>query len=129
MAGLAAAIYQGPCSGHGVGAGASHHPGLGGGLLPNCPHPSLSPTIKPVAMPAVNAVAIWPPLMQAPFSPLTGFVFFINKHHPIIDQDLLTTHPTPTQFTTSSIGYKCFTTLSTPLGGVQWVLQRVEKRQ
>ena len=114
-AGLAAAIYMGPDSGHGTGAGASHHPGLGGGLLPNCPHPSLSPTIKPVAMPAVNAVAIWPPLMQAPFSPLTGIrTVFINKNYPIVDQDLLTTHPTPTQFTTSSIGDKCFTTLSTP---------------
>ena len=132
MAGLAAAIYQGPCSGHGCGVApvpgvpgapsappaggtASHHPGLGGGLLPNCPHPSLSPTIKPVAMPAVNAVAIWPPLMQAPFTPLTATRnVFINKAYPIIDQDLLTTHPTPTQFTTSSIGYKCFTTLNTP---------------
>ena len=90
-AGLAAAIYMGPDSGHGTGAGGSHHPGLGGGLLPNCPHPSLSPTIKPVAMPAVNAVAIWPPLMQAPFSPLTGIrTVFINKNYPIVDQDLLT---------------------------------------
>ena len=85
MAGLAAALYMGPDSGHGTGAGASHHPGLGGGLLPNCPHPSLSPTIKPVALPAVNAVAIWPPLMQAPFSPLTAVRnVFINKTHPIL---------------------------------------------
>ena len=115
MAGLAAAIYQGPDSGHGVGCGASHHPGLGGGMLPNCPHPSLSPTIKPSAMPAVNAVAIWPPLMQAPLTPLTALrTVFINTAFPIVDQDLLTLHPTPTQFTTSSVGDKCFVTLNTP---------------
>ena len=115
MAGLMAAIYMGTCSGHGTGTGASHHPGLGGGTLPNCPHPSLSPTIKPSPLPATNAVAIWPPLAQTPLTPLTAIRnVFINKKYPIINEDLLTTHPTPTQFTTTSVGYKCLTTLNTP---------------
>ena len=116
MPGLNAGIFMGTCSGHGTGAGASHHPGLGGGVLPNCPHPSLSPTVVPVPLPATNAVAIWATLPQLPLGVAKAAAarVFINKMVPIVDQDLLTTHPTPTQFATTSVGYKCFTVRNTP---------------
>ena len=61
-----AALYMGTDSGHGVGTGSSHHPGLGGGVLPNCPHPSLSPTVVPRPVQAMNATTIWPPHPQLP---------------------------------------------------------------
>ena len=35
---IGAALFKGNCSGHGTGSGSSHHPGLGGGILSNCPH-------------------------------------------------------------------------------------------
>jgi|TARA_B100000035_G_C21032826_1_gene569282 hypothetical protein len=116
MAGLMAGIFMGSCSGHGTGAGASHHPGLGGGILPNCPHPSLSPTIVASPLPAVNAVAIWPPTPQQPLGVAKAVAarVFINKKVPIVDQDLLIPHPTPTQFTTTSVGKKCLTVRNTP---------------
>lgn len=111
----AAALYQGPCSGHGVGSGSSHHPGLGGGVLPNCPHPSLSPTIKPKSVALMNATTIWPPLDQKPATPLGALrTVVINGILPIVDQDILTPHPTPTQHSTTSVGKECFTTLNTP---------------
>ena len=109
-------LYMGTCSGHGTGTGASHHPGLGGGTLPNCPHPSLSPTVVASPLPATNAVAIWPPTAQLPQGVANAKVarVFVNKLVPICDQDILTPHPTPTQFTTTSVGYKCLTTRNTP---------------
>ena len=116
MPGLMAGIFQGTCSGHGTGVGASHHPGLGGGTLPNCPHPSLSPTIVASPLPATNAVAIWPPIAQLPLGVAKAVAarVFINQMVPIVDQDILTPHPTPTQFTTTSVGFKCLTVLNTP---------------
>lgn len=116
MPGLMAGIFQGTCSGHGTGVGASHHPGLGGGTLPNCPHPSLSPTIVASPLPATNAVAIWPPIAQLPLGVAKAVAarVFINQMVPIVDQDILTPHPTPTQFTTTSVGPKCLTVRNTP---------------
>ena len=98
-AGTGAALYMGSDSGHGVGVGASHHPGLGGGVLPNCPHPSLSPTVVPRSVNSMDATTIWPPHPQLPAGPYLRTVI-INGQLPIIDQDILTPHPTPTQHTT-----------------------------
>ena len=109
----AAALFQGVCSGHGVGSGSTHHPGLGGGMLPNCPHPSLSPTINPKSVALMNATTIWPPTAQLPLTPIVRNVI-INGIIPIVDQDILTPHPTPTQHVTMSTGYKCFTVRNTP---------------
>jgi len=110
---IGAALYMGTCSGHGCGCGSSHHPGLGGGMLSPCPHPSLSPAVVPKPVQAMNATTLWPPMAQLP---LTGGVtnVIINKMVPIIDQDILTPHPTPVVHTTSSVGYKCAVTLGTP---------------
>ena len=98
-AGTGAALYMGSDSGHGVGVGASHHPGLGGGVLPNCPHPSLSPTVVPRSVNSMDATTIWPPHPQLPAGPYLRTVI-INGQLPIIDQDILIPHPTPTQHTT-----------------------------
>ena len=114
-AGTGAAIYSGNDSGHGTGVGGSHHPGLGGGTLSPCPHPPLLPAIKPKTVTLMNSVLIWPPTPQLPLNPLTGIrTVFINNLFPIVDQDMLTPHPTPTQLTTTSIGYQCATTVNTP---------------
>ena len=108
-----AALYMGTCSGHGVGSGSCHHPGLGGGILGGCPHPSLYPAIVPKPVAAMNATTIWPPIAQLPNGPTVTNVV-INGKIPIVDQDILTPHPTPTQHLTMSVGYKCFTTRNTP---------------
>ena len=112
-AGTGAALYMGSDSGHGVGVGASHHPGLGGGVLPNCPHPSLSPTVVPRTVNSMDATTIWPPHPQLPAGPYLRTVI-INGQLPIIDQDILIPHPTPTQHTTTSVGFKCLTVRNTP---------------
>ncbi|WLW36913.1 structural protein [Synechococcus phage S-8S29] len=127
-----AALFTGSCSGHGVGVGlasaaagatpekkkgVSHHPGLGGGMVPVCPHISLDPRIVPKSVPEVSAVGVWPPTPQLPLyaaSWATTARVFINKLVPICDGDMLTPHPTPSVFTTSSVGYKCKVTLPTP---------------
>lgn len=111
----AAALFQGVCSGHGVGSGSSHHPGLGGGVLSPCPHVSLSPQIKALPVAAMNATTIWPPIAQLPATPLGALrTVVINGILPIVDQDILTPHPTPTQHTTTSVGKECITVLNTP---------------
>ena len=76
-----AALYMGTDSGHGVGTGSSHHPGLGGGVLPNCPHPSLSPTIVPRPVQAMNATTIWPPHPQLPAGPYLRTVIIRSLLH------------------------------------------------
>lgn len=97
MAAGAAGIYLGPCSGHGVGSGSTHHPGLGGSVLPGCMMPPLDPKIVPKTVMLMNATTLWPPLLQAPATPLgAARNVYINKIIPIIDQDILTPHPTPT---------------------------------
>ena len=110
---LGAALYMGVDSGHGVGCGSSHHPGLGGGTLSPCPHPSLAPQVVPKPVVAMNATTIWPPHAQTPAGPYLRTVI-INGKMPICDQDLLIPHPTPVQHTTTSVGFKCFCTVSTP---------------
>jgi hypothetical protein len=95
MAAGAAGIYLGPCSGHGVGSGSTHHAGLGGSVLPGCMMPPLDIKIVPRSVALMNATTSWLPLLQAPIATLKRTVF-INKILPITDQDLLTTHPTLT---------------------------------
>ena len=78
--------------------------------------PSLSPTVVASPLPATNAVAIWrTPTAQLPQGVANAKVarVFVNKLVPICDQDILTPHPTPTQFTTTSVGYKCLITGNT----------------
>ncbi len=114
MAGNAgAALYMGTCSGHGTGCCSSHHPGLGGGILGGCPHASLAPQIVPKPVQAMNATTLWPPTPQLPNGPYLRTVI-INGIMPIIDQDILIPHPTPSVHSTSSAGYKCFVTRVTP---------------
>tara|TARA_Y100001963_G_scaffold149236_1_gene228357 strand:- start:408 stop:959 length:552 start_codon:yes stop_codon:yes gene_type:complete len=110
---LGAALYMGVDSGHGVGCGSSHHPGLGGGTLSPCPHPSTAPQVVPKPVAAMNATTIWPPHAQTPAGPYLRTVI-INGKMPICDQDLLIPHPTPVQHTTTSVGFKCFCTVNTP---------------
>jgi|TARA_B100001094_G_scaffold258634_1_gene258481 hypothetical protein len=90
----AAALFMGTCSGHGTGCGSTHHAGLGGGVLPGCMKPPKDPKIVPRAVKQMDAVTIWPPTPQTPLTAITRNVL-INRILPIIDQDLLITHPTP----------------------------------
>jgi hypothetical protein len=92
----AAALYMGTCSGHTAGAsGSTHHPGLGGPILPGCTMPPLDPKIVPMPVQAMNATTLWPPTPQTSLLDLTRTVR-INLLGPILDQDLLIPHPTPT---------------------------------
>ena len=96
MAAGAAGIYKGPCSGHGTGSGSTHHPGLGGSTLPGCIMPPMDMKIVPKSVGLMNATTLWPPLLQAPATPLGALRnVFINGVIPIVDQDILTPHPTP----------------------------------
>ena len=114
MSKQAAALFMGSCSGHGKGNGATFQPGHGGGMVPGCPHSSLDPKINSVPLPANEPVASWPPTPQTPLGAPTVTNVVINGKIPIVDQDMLTPHPTPTQFVTQSVGYKCAVTLNTP---------------
>jgi hypothetical protein len=109
-------LFMGNCSGHGLGSGSSHHPGLGGGTLPNCPHVPLDPRIKAVDVKAMDAVTLWPPIAQLPLGVAKAAAarVVVNGKIPMVDQDILTPHPTPTQHTTTSTGDKCFVTLNSP---------------
>lgn len=114
--GMGAALYMGNCTGHGTGIGGSFQPGHGGGMVPGCPHSPMDPRISIKPLKVNNATAIWPPMAQLP-SAVPGALaarVLINKKIPIVDQDILTPHPTPTIYTTSSVGDKCAVTLSTP---------------
>jgi hypothetical protein len=99
-----AGIYRGSCTGHGIGAAA------GGPLAQHPTQSSLcltaacgDPAIK---LPLVqkNAQCYWPPTPLVPMPPavvgsaLQGVVL-INKIVPILDQDLLTYHISPTMNT------------------------------
>ena len=115
-----AALFQGVDSGHGTGpGGVSHHPGLGGGNIPVCPHISLDTRVVPKPLIEVDKVAVWPPISQLPLGVAKAAAnpqgkVVINGQVPIVDQDILIPHPTPTQFTTTSTGDKCLVTLPTP---------------
>jgi hypothetical protein len=116
MAVGAAALFMGTCTGHGKGNGAKFMPGHGGGMVPVCPHVTLDPRITKVPLPKNEPTASWPPIAQAPLG--VGFAVAarvtINNKVPIVDGDELTPHPTPTQYITVSVGYKCKTVLNTP---------------
>ena len=107
---------MGTCSGHGKGGGCTFQPGHGGGMVPGCPHTSLDPRISSVPLIANEAVAVWPPISQLPLGVAKAAAarVVINGKIPIVDGDILTPHPTPTQFVTQSIGDKCSVTLNTP---------------
>lgn len=114
--GMGAALYMGNCTGHGTGVGGSFQPGHGGGMVPGCPHSPLDPRINVRPVATNSATAIWPPTPQLPLG-VAGAVaarVVINKLVPIVDQDILIPHPTPTIYTTSSVGDKCAITLPTP---------------
>lgn len=102
-----AALYAGTCTGHGTGTGSSHHPGLGGGVLPGppCPLPSgYDPRVVPQTVLAMNATTLWPPTPQLPLTPLGALRnVVINGILPIVDLDLLTPHPTPTIHTVTVV--------------------------
>ena len=102
-----AALYAGTCTGHGTGTGSSHHPGLGGGVLPGppCPLPSgYDPRVVPQSVAAMNATTLWPPTPQLPLTPLGALRnVVINGILPIVDLDLLTPHPTPTIHTVTVV--------------------------
>jgi len=110
------ALFMGTCSGHGKGNGCTFHPGHGGGTISPCPHTPLDLKINKVPLIANEPVATWPPIPQAPLGVAIAAAarVFVNKKIPIVDGDILTPHPTPTQFITTSVGDKCFVQLSTP---------------
>ena len=100
----AAALYMGTCSGHGTGSGSSHHPGLGGGIQPKCTFPANTDVkVVPKTVMLMNATTLWPPTPQRSVTELVRTVR-INAIGPILDQDILIPHPTPTMHTVSYTG-------------------------
>jgi len=92
----AAALFMGTCSGHVSGAsGSTHHPGLGGPILPDCIKPPMDTKIIPKSVEEMNATTLWPPTPQTSLTELARTVR-INSLGPILDQDLLIPHPTTT---------------------------------
>ena len=110
---LGAALYMGTCSGHGKGAGGTAHPGHCGGTLGGCPHPPMRGDMGKKTVMIGDPVISWPPMAQTPKGPTVTNVV-INGKIPIVNGDELTPHPTCTVLTTTSTGYKCFFTPSTP---------------
>ena len=118
--GMGAALYMGNCTGHGTGpGGVSFQPGHGGGMVPGCPHTPLDVRINVKSVTENSATAAWLPTAQLPLTPANAGAavakVFINKKVPIVDQDILTPHPTQSVYTTSSVGDKCAVTLTTPV--------------
>lgn len=89
MAGLPAALYMGSDSGHGICIPATVH-----GTVP-CGTPcGATPPIVPKSIASMNATNIWPPFPQTPLAVMTAVSnVVISGNMPIIDQDLLTNHP------------------------------------
>ena len=99
-------LFMGSCSGHGLGSGSSHHPGLGGSILPGCVMPPLDPKIVPKPVTAMDAVTLWAPTPQLPLGVAKAAAarVIVNGIVPMVDQDILTPHPTITTHTVSYTG-------------------------
>ena len=97
-------LFMGSCSGHGLGSGSSHHPGLGGSILPGCIMPPNDIKIIPKPVQAMNAVTLWAPTPQLPLT--VGIAaasrVVVNGIIPMVNQDILTPHPT---LTVHTVGY------------------------
>jgi hypothetical protein len=91
-------LFMGKCSGHGLGAGASHHPGLGGPILPKCVQPQYDPNIVPMSVTQMDAVTMWPASPQLPLGVAKAAAarVVVNGKIPMVDQDILTPHKTTT---------------------------------
>ncbi|NHK40097.1 hypothetical protein FJR75_11665 [Thermus thermophilus] len=102
-----AALYMGSCSGHGAGAGGSWMPGPGGGATTPC-SPGNLPSITHLPGPVHDAMATWLPTPLLPLTPLgAARNVFINGIIPIVDQDLLTPHPTLSVYAVTRTVGKC----------------------
>ena len=102
-----AALYMGSCSGHMAGAGGSWHPGPGGGPITPCSAGNV-PNIVHLPMPAHVVYGSWLPTPLLPLTPLGALRnVFINGIIPIVDQDLLTPHPTLSVYAVTRTVAKC----------------------
>lgn len=102
-----AALYMGSCSGHMAGAGGSWHPGPGGGPIAPC-SPGNLPSVSDKLMAAHSVYGSWLPTPLLPLTPLgAARNVFINGIIPIVDQDLLTPHPTLSVYSATRTVGKC----------------------
>ena len=111
-----AALFKGTCSGHGSGTGGFWHPGPGGGPVEDCRSGNLS-RIIPLPMkttpPYHPVMGHWLPAPQLPFTvPLCSTVI-INGIIPIVNNDLLSLHPTESVYTAVRTVGKCTITAPT----------------
>jgi hypothetical protein len=99
-------LFMGTCSGHGLGAGSSHHPGLGGSILPGCQMPPYDPKIIPKPVQQMDAVTSWLPHPQLPLGVAKALSarVVVNGNIPMVDQDILIPHPTLNVHTVSYTG-------------------------
>jgi len=99
-------LFMGTCSGHGLGSGSSHHPGLGGSILPGCILPPYDPKIVPKPVQAMDAVTLWAPHPQLPLGVAKALAarVVVNGNIPMVDQDILIPHPTLNVHTVSYTG-------------------------
>ena len=102
-----AALYMGSCSGHMAGAGGSWHPGPGGGPITPCSAGNVPNIVhKPMAEHLIYGS--WLPTPLLPLTPLgAARNVFINGIIPIVDQDLLTPHPTLSVYAVTRTVAKC----------------------
>ena len=113
MAGQFAALFMGKCSGHGAGTGGFWHPGPGGGTIKPCSGGNL-PTVKPKKMVSGHSVmAHWKPTPQLPFSAPLCSTVVINGKIPIVNNDILTPHPTLSVYQAVRTAGKCVITAPT----------------
>jgi hypothetical protein len=102
-----AALYMGKCSGHMAGLGGSWHPGPGGGAITPC---SVGNLINIIPKPMADHLIYgnWLPTPLLPLTPLgAARNVFINGIIPIVDQDLLTPHPTLSVYAVTRTVGKC----------------------
>jgi len=107
------ALYQGNCTGHGFGAGGFWHPGPGGGPVAPC---SGSPKLISIQPRSIAAhTAMWKGIAQLPLTPASAVTnVVVNGKIPILDQDLLTPHPTTTMYQAIRTQGDCTITAPTP---------------
>lgn len=87
MAGLPAAIYRGTCTGHGKAKPDHIH------IYQSCGTTCADAAVLPLV--TKDGTCLWPPTTLAPAGPYLRTVI-VNGIFPILDQDILTPHQSPT---------------------------------
>ena len=104
-----AAIFQGKCSGHGAGAAGSWQPGPGGGPVAPCSSGNIMPISHLPMTSGHSVMAHWKATPQLPLATPQVTNVLINGKMPIVNNDLLTLHPTKSVYQVTRTKGDCTT--------------------